>query len=184
MNVEQLHEIAKERIPTAQEFLAFIRGQGWDVVIKTDGTASLRTKEKGDPVAFATAKMLGREPWRTNVLELLKPKPVEAPQPAQPKREATDERQPLPVTQPDQEPAPPESVTSNEEPITRCEVCRSTWYCSEDEIRERVQSPHFCGHPDKLGKQVTNSQGQPVIPLQPCPFKQGVRTSGAKTGTQ
>jgi len=183
MNVDQLHEIAKERIPTAQEFLAFIRGQGWDVVIKADGTASLRTKEKGDPVAFATAKMLGREPWRTNVLELLKPKPAE------PKRYANDdrphsERQPEPPTQPVQQPAPPEPVTSDREQVTRCEVCRSTWYCSEEEVREQVQSPHFCGHPDKPGKQVTNNQGEPVIPLQPCPFKQKVQNNGAKTGTE
>lgn len=117
------------------------------------------------------------------------PKPVETPQPAEPKRYVNDdrphsERQPEPPTQPVQQPAPPEPVTSDREQVTRCEVCRSTWYCSEEEVREQVQSPHFCGHPDKPGKQVTNNQGEPVIPLQPCPFKQKVQNNGAKTGTE
>ncbi len=57
------------RIPTPNEFVAFVAAQGWRIEVDDTG-AFLRAKVK-DRAALVTAKMLSREPWRTNVLRLV-----------------------------------------------------------------------------------------------------------------
>jgi hypothetical protein len=58
----------KDRIPSALEFLDFVEAQGWRVAQQADGRPTLRVHDKNDPLARAMARMLGREPYRTNVL--------------------------------------------------------------------------------------------------------------------
>lgn len=67
MTLDTFHAITEERIPTADEFAAFVRGMGWAIRVE-DSKAFLRAP-KSDPVAVAVARMLKREPWRTNVLK-------------------------------------------------------------------------------------------------------------------
>lgn len=67
MNLSQFLAVSKERILTPDEFIAFVESQGWRVEAG-DGGAFLAGRLKGDPLAQALAKMLGREPYRTNVL--------------------------------------------------------------------------------------------------------------------
>lgn len=77
-------DACRERIPTADEFVNFVEKVGWRVVCRDDGTASLRVPDRSDPVALAMARMLAREPYRTNVLAeaMRRWKQAEAPNPA------------------------------------------------------------------------------------------------------
>lgn len=43
---------------------------GWTIQAFPDGKASLRLPDATDPVAHKIAKMLRREPWRSEVLKL------------------------------------------------------------------------------------------------------------------
>lgn len=74
---------ALDRIPTPPEFVAFARGQGWRFRV-ADGGAALIVPDRNDPLAVALARMLSREPYRTNVLALLEPKLVPRPAAAEP----------------------------------------------------------------------------------------------------
>jgi hypothetical protein len=70
MTLDQFAAITAERIPTPPEFVAFATEQGW--TFSVDGErASLRVPDGADPMARAFAKMLSREPYRTNVLDAL-----------------------------------------------------------------------------------------------------------------
>lgn len=68
MTLEEFAAITAERIPTPEEFVAFAEGQKWG--FKVNGKAALLANPN-DPLAVATARMLGREPYRSNVLEFL-----------------------------------------------------------------------------------------------------------------
>lgn len=57
------------RIPTPAEFIAFARGQGFG--FKVNGVKAALVADPKDPLAVALARMLGREPYRTNVLRAL-----------------------------------------------------------------------------------------------------------------
>lgn len=67
MNLDTFADITSQRIPTPTEFVQFVKSQGWKIITKADG-AALRVRDTGDPLAVAMAKMLSREPYRTNVL--------------------------------------------------------------------------------------------------------------------
>ncbi len=69
MTLDDFYTLTQGRIPTATEFLAFVRSMGWSVR-KTATSAALRAPTS-NPVAIALAKMLSREPYRTKVLDLL-----------------------------------------------------------------------------------------------------------------
>ena len=69
MNVVELHTVASERIPTPTEMIRFINSQGWQIKVR-DGRGSL-TAPKTDPVALGLAKLMSREPYRTNIIEVL-----------------------------------------------------------------------------------------------------------------
>lgn len=71
LTLEQVCEIARARVPTAEELVGFARGQGWEVVARGDGRLALRVPDAGDPLARALARLLGREPYRTRVLRLV-----------------------------------------------------------------------------------------------------------------
>lgn len=72
MTVDDFAELTHHRIPTPAEFLAFVRSQdGWRVRVKPDGSAALSVPNTKDPLAVSFARMLGREPWRTEVLKLV-----------------------------------------------------------------------------------------------------------------
>lgn len=79
MTLDTFAAITDTRIPTADEFLAFVDGMGWQVVKSDAGRAALRVTDTKDPFAVALAKMLSREPWRTRVLERVTAKTVDAP---------------------------------------------------------------------------------------------------------
>ncbi len=69
MILEQFGEVLRKRLPTPAEFLAVIEGHGWKVVASEDGKACLRVQDGNDALALAFARMLSREPYRTNVLK-------------------------------------------------------------------------------------------------------------------
>jgi hypothetical protein len=95
MTLQEFGGIVQDRIPTPKEFVSVVRGQGWDIVSHSDGKASLRVHNGKDALAIAFARMLGREPYRTNVLleisaamdrkELVESKPALPPEPQKPK---------------------------------------------------------------------------------------------------
>lgn len=68
MTILDFHGIAAERIPTAKEMVSFAVGQGWKIVDNGE-KAALRVPNATDPLAVKFAKLLSREPYRTNVLE-------------------------------------------------------------------------------------------------------------------
>ncbi len=81
MTLEEFSEITKTRIPTPAEFIAFAKGQQWSFVLTADGKPALKAPPQ-DPLVLAFAKMLSREPYRTNVLALIAlPLPQVAPEP-------------------------------------------------------------------------------------------------------
>ncbi len=107
MTMDEFARLLAARIPTAEEFLAFAAFAGWRVVATPSGPA-LRVPDRTDPLAVAFAKLLSREPYRTNVLAA-----AGVPKPAKP----------LPP------PPPPEP-----EPWV-CGVCNGTVYVTEAEWR-------------------------------------------------
>ena len=72
MTLQEFGAVVTRRIPTPAEFVAAVRGQGWSVALKPDGSAALRVPDARDRLALALAKMLAREPYRTNVLALVR----------------------------------------------------------------------------------------------------------------
>jgi hypothetical protein len=68
MTLEQFTALTRTRIPTPEEFLSFVNSQRWEIRLK-DGRPALRVPDRSDPVAVALARMLAREPYRTNVLK-------------------------------------------------------------------------------------------------------------------
>lgn len=74
MSIDEFAVVAKGRIPTPQEFVDLTEGLGWSFVVKGDGAAALKAPQ-GDRLAIALARMLGRQPYRTNVLALLGSRP-------------------------------------------------------------------------------------------------------------
>jgi len=70
MTLEQFVEVTKARIPTPAEFVSLAEDRGYG--FKIDGERAALLARAGDKLAVALAKMLGREPYRTNVLGLLR----------------------------------------------------------------------------------------------------------------
>lgn len=69
MNIDMMASILETRVPTAIEFHEFVKSQGWNIRIRDDGKAALVANAE-DPVAVKLAKMMGREPWRTEILKI------------------------------------------------------------------------------------------------------------------
>ena len=83
MTIEEFAAVTDRRIPTPKEFVAFVGSQdGWRIVVVGGGQAALRVPSKTDPLAVAVARMLSREPWRTEVLNIVSGAAAPEPQPA------------------------------------------------------------------------------------------------------
>lgn len=67
MTLHEFHAVTQTRIPTPAEFLAVVKGLGWRIQVGGDRYAAL-VAPRTDPVALKLAQLLGREPYRTNVL--------------------------------------------------------------------------------------------------------------------
>lgn len=77
MTIDEFADVIEKRIPTAVEFSDFVKSQpGWKIVRNSDGTGGLVCPNKRDPLAQGIAKMLSREPWRSDVLCLAENLPV------------------------------------------------------------------------------------------------------------
>lgn len=137
MTLDEFAAVSEVRIPTPAEFVAFVAGQGWR--IDTDGTRATLKAPASDPMAVATARMLGREPYRTNVLAvvldrqgLAQPDPTGEP------------REDVVVTDP-KGPAPAMGLTTLDVPQT-CRDCRATILAVPDEVTlafcERMTCPY------------------------------------------
>jgi hypothetical protein len=66
VNVDAMLDLLNRGIPSAVEFIGFAESNGWGFYVKGD-KAALKANPS-DPVAVAFAKVLGREPYRSNVL--------------------------------------------------------------------------------------------------------------------
>lgn len=67
MTLDEFCQLSKSRIPTGREFVAFVRGQGWDFGHYT--ITGVRDHDRD--LAVATANMLKREPYRSRVKQAL-----------------------------------------------------------------------------------------------------------------
>lgn len=160
MTLDEFHELTRTRFPTAAEFLMFAEHCGWRVVMGEDGRPRLRVGNGRDPLAIQFAKLLSREPYRTNVLAIAGVPAQAAPAPDVP---------PLPAPEVAGEPTPHHGVTS--ERTYLCSLCHRRFWAPLDEIRERLQSHVFC---DRVGSLAVTSRrtGELISPEQPrCPFK-------------
>lgn len=145
MTLDEFRSVAAERIPTPGEFVAFAEGQGWR--FGDSGGRPALFAPKTDPMAVAFARMLSREPYRTNVLELLKA------------RGATEDH-PEPPPRPETKPVP---LPQREE----CRVCGRD--VSDPEDRERLADPAFC---DRGGARAYQDCDGVLHPeSERCPFK-------------
>jgi hypothetical protein len=72
MTLDEFATITSTRIPTPLEFLEFADGQNWTITETGENRAALRVTDRTDPMAQALAKMLSREPYRTEVLKLVR----------------------------------------------------------------------------------------------------------------
>lgn len=87
MTLEEFVAVAGRRILTPPEFVAFAAAQQWR--FDANGpTAALLVPNGQDPLARQFAKMLSREPYRTNVLKYLAE--LDAPRPAPPPEPETE----------------------------------------------------------------------------------------------
>lgn len=71
VSLEVFYALTRTRIPTALEFLAFVEAQGWRVRVGENGRAALQVPDRHCPLARSVARMLAREPYRSNVLALV-----------------------------------------------------------------------------------------------------------------
>jgi hypothetical protein len=74
MTLSEFAAVLEDRIPTPAEFLAFVEGQKWRVAQNEKGPV-LKVPDRTDAVAVGLARMLSREPYRTNVLAVIFPPP-------------------------------------------------------------------------------------------------------------
>jgi hypothetical protein len=70
VTLDEFQAVLRDRIPTPAEFVAFARSQGWRIDAG-NGRAALKVRDRSDPLAVTFARMLGREPYRSNVLALV-----------------------------------------------------------------------------------------------------------------
>lgn len=135
MTIDEFAEVMEDRIPTPREFVAFVRGQGW--AFKVDGEKAFIRARAGDDLAVSTAKMLGREPYRSNVLALLRAEPVSDSPP--------DRRQEEVVRLAGEAAAPARETLPCVTPEV-CHGCRATVYLPGPEIAavcDKTPCPYF-----------------------------------------
>ena len=144
MTIEQFFAVIATRIPTPAEFVAFAESH-WRIGLKPDGTGVLGG-DKNDPLIQAFARMLSREPYRTNVVALLK---------------AHGPKEDRPAARPDPEP--------EQEPES-CRVCQRD--VSNPEDRERLGGVNpFCVR--GAARPTTDANGVTHEAQAPCPSRTG-----------
>lgn len=87
--------VTGQRIPSATEFVALAEICGYTPRIRDDGIPVLRG-DASNPLGPKLAKMLSREPYRTNVLEVLKSRRMAGPLAEADRPENTVKIQPAP----------------------------------------------------------------------------------------
>ena len=137
MTLDEFAAVSQTRIPTPKEFIGFVRGQGW--AFKVDGEKAWLYRVPPDdmPVAQATAAMLKREPYRTNVLRELLAEPV---------RESPPEGRQAEVVRLAGEAAAPARETLPCVTPEVCHGCRATIYLPGPEIAavcDKTPCPYF-----------------------------------------
>lgn len=146
MTIDEFAAITGERIPTPAEFVRFTTGQGWRIV--TNGEAASLRAPASDPLAVALAKMLGREPYRTNVLRYVadhaNPDPTGEP------REDT-------VTTDPKVPAPRETGPTVPETPRYCPMCAALVLAVPATVTEAFCENPLCHYRGRTGS--TNSRG-------------------------
>lgn len=70
MTLDEFAAVTAKRVPTAEELVAFVRGQGWRLAPGPNASVALLGGE-GDPLADKVAQLLGREPYRSEVYYLV-----------------------------------------------------------------------------------------------------------------
>lgn len=145
MTIQEFFEITDQRIPTPTEFVEFAESQQWKFRVNNDGASLLA--DKTDPVAVAFARMLSREPYRTNVLKLLAARGVST-------AVSADRPRPLPVAKP-------------EPKIDPCSVCKREF--PDEETRERMADAAHCSQGGSRAVTDGNGVYHPEEPR--CPFK-------------
>lgn len=149
MTLEQL--VGSGRIPTPSEMVAFAEGQQWRFRCGSDGAALLA--DKADPLALAFARMLSREPYRTNVLKFLS---------ARGPSEDRPRLAPRPV---------PVPVPVIEKPKHDPDTCRECGRdVSDPEDRARLADPLYCERGGS--KEVTDGNGVHHPKTNRCPYKE------------
>jgi hypothetical protein len=130
VTLDEFATLVAARFPTAEQFLAFAAGVGWRVLAGTDGRPVLRVPDRADPLAVAFARLLSREPYRSNVLAA-----------AGVPRVVTAESVAPEVAAP--QPVPPET-----EPWPCRATCGRWFFAPRAEVREFYASPAFCDRPN------------------------------------
>ena len=144
MTLAEFRAVTADRIPSPAEFVAFADGQGWR--FGTAGGKPVLYARRDDPLAVAFARMLSREPYRTNVLAIL------------------DARGAAPVRNSNPEPAP------EPEPEADVEVCRVCGREVADEDKPRLADPLFCERGGG-GKACVDGNGVAHPEALRCPYK-------------
>jgi hypothetical protein len=122
VTLDEFATISAGRIPTPSEFLEFVSDLGWRVTANDDGTGGIWVPDKNDPLALSLARMFRREPWRTNVRNLVRSKatPAAREPEAKPELKADPEPEEPPPTG-----RPPDAWTDESHEIVRSGVCRA-----------------------------------------------------------
>lgn len=76
MNLDAFLNTTESRLPTAEEFIALCDEFGIEFDRRADGTPVLRPSNGNSDVAVLVAKLIGREPWRSQVIATRLPKPT------------------------------------------------------------------------------------------------------------
>lgn len=69
MTITDFLVLTQERLPTATELVALCKELNIDFALK-DGKPVMRTTGDTTPIAEKLAKILSREPWRSQVLKM------------------------------------------------------------------------------------------------------------------
>ena len=143
MTLAEFRAVTVDRIPSPAEFVAFADGQGWR--FGTAGGKPVLYARRDDPLAVAFARMLSREPYRTNVLAILDARGAVS----------VPDRRPEPAPEPD--------------PGADVEACRVCGREVADEDKPRLADPLFCDRGG--GRAVVDGNGVAHPETQRCPYK-------------
>lgn len=76
MNLDAFLNTTESRLPTAEEFIALCDEVGISFAYGAEGQPVLKANGDNRDVAALVAKLIGREPWRSQVIATRLPTPV------------------------------------------------------------------------------------------------------------